>query len=154
MFVIASLPTGRQALRNDRKYRYMDRKQNLTLGQWGEGVAQDEYKKLGFEILASNVFNSYGKRLGEIDFIARRGEEVAFVEVKTRTGALELEAALEAVGWRKQQKILLAVRSFIKRNPDMADKRLRLDVCAILVDKLDSSQYSVRILENVIEVLR
>src|SRR3989344_6486505 len=55
-----------------------------TLGQIGEEIAQKEYEKKGFKIIAKNEYNKKGKRLGEIDFIARQKDSLVFVEVKTR----------------------------------------------------------------------
>ena len=56
-----------------------------TLGQLGEEFAQGKYKKHGYKILTANDYNKKGKRLGEIDFIAKNKDKLVFVEVKTRT---------------------------------------------------------------------
>jgi len=47
-----------------------------TLGQIGEEIAQEEYKKKGFKIIAKNEYNKKGRRLGEIDFIAKDKSDV------------------------------------------------------------------------------
>lgn len=61
------------------------RKEALSVGKRGEKAAIAHLKKKGYKILASNFFNSSGRRLGEIDIIAKDGKEIVFIEVKTRT---------------------------------------------------------------------
>ena len=55
----------------------------LTLGQRGERFAARQLRRWGYRVLERNV------RLGryEIDIIAREGNTIAFVEVKTRRSA-------------------------------------------------------------------
>lgn len=59
-------------------------KQNLSLGARGEKSAQTYLKKCGYTILETNFCNTSGRRIGEIDIIAKDGEEIVFIEVKTR----------------------------------------------------------------------
>lgn len=59
------------------------RKTTLT-GQTGEDIAANFLKKEGFLIIQKNYTNPKGKRLGEIDVIAKDRAEIVFVEVKTR----------------------------------------------------------------------
>jgi putative endonuclease len=57
-----------------------------TTGQTGERVAVNFLKECGYEIIATNFKNNFGRRLGEIDIIAREKtvQQIVFVEVKTR----------------------------------------------------------------------
>ncbi len=73
-----------------------------------------------YEILDRN-FCAAG---GEIDIVARRGETVAFVEVKARP---RLEQAQQAIGARKTARISRAARYWLARNPWAADLALRGD---------------------------
>src|SRR5579864_7807709 len=83
------------------------------LGQLGEEFAQEEYKRRGFSIIASNFFNKKGLRLGEVDFIATAKNRIIFVEVKTRNAASEkFGTGAEAVNAFKQIKLLKAVKTF------------------------------------------
>lgn len=69
------------------------------LGRQGEDAAAAFLQDHGCEILARN----FRTPRGEIDIIAREGQSVIFVEVKTRrTERFGRPAA--AVGYRKQQK--------------------------------------------------
>ncbi len=69
------------------------------LGRKGEALVAKYLKKQKCKILAKN----YDTPFGEADIIARDGEEIAFVEVKTRTGDLYGQPA-EAVGAEKQRR--------------------------------------------------
>ncbi len=51
------------------------------IGDQGEQKAADFLEKKGFVILARN----FCVRGGEIDLVAKKGEEIVFVEVKTRS---------------------------------------------------------------------
>ena len=77
-----------------------------SLGQLGEEFAQAEYKRRGYQIIAKNEYNTKGKQFGEIDFIAKTGQVINFVEVKTRSGSVDrFGTGAEAVNIYKQQKI-------------------------------------------------
>lgn len=124
----------------------------ITLGAKGEQIAQEEYKRLGFQIIGSNVFNRKGKQLGEIDFIAKREHNLCFVEVKTRQSQQDkYGGALEAVDFYKQAKILRAVKLFLVSHPEFKDYQPQIDVCIVELESLDKKPKSVRILSNAVE---
>jgi putative endonuclease len=58
--------------------------ENKSMGAEGEKRAADFLKHNGYAIVARNFKNNRGRRVGEIDVIAKKGEEIIFVEVKTR----------------------------------------------------------------------
>lgn len=123
-----------------------------TLGAIGEEIAQKEYEKKGFKIIAKNEFNKKGKRLGEIDFIAKNSQVLAFVEVKTRNSEKgNFGGPLEAVDFFKQKKILKAVKSYLLKHPEVADLRPQIDVCAIILPDIDKAPQSVKIYMNAVE---
>jgi putative endonuclease len=76
-------------------------------------------------ILARN----YRCRVGEIDLVARDGPVVVFVEVKERRSDSH-GTAVEAVTWRKRQRIVRAARIYATVN-GLADAPVRFDVLAI-----------------------
>jgi putative endonuclease len=51
------------------------------LGNWGEELAAQFLQDLGYRILATNYRCVYG----EVDIVAQEGEELVFVEVRTRS---------------------------------------------------------------------
>ena len=78
----------------------------------------------GYRILARR----YKTPVGEIDIIARRGNVVAFVEVKARAA---LTAALESVTPRARARITGTARHYIAATPGIAGCTLRFDVIAL-----------------------
>lgn len=83
----------------------------------------------GYRILAIR----YRTRLGEIDLIARKKDVVAIVEVKARSSA---EGAVDAVGWRSQQRIRAAADLWLSRRRDAGRFSLRFDIVAVLPRRL------------------
>jgi putative endonuclease len=77
-------------------------------GRAGEEAACRWLRKSGFEIITTN----YRTKPGEIDIIARDGEDLCFIEVKARASAGH-GFALEAVPVAKQRRIIQAARVFL-----------------------------------------
>lgn len=78
----------------------------------------------GYRILARRFRTPHG----EIDIIARRGDLIAFVEVKARAS---LDDAAYAVTPRQQQRIIDAAQGWLMAHPEHAELELRFD--AVLV---------------------
>jgi putative endonuclease len=93
------------------------------LGARGEREAARWLRRQGFRILV----RGYRTPRGEIDLIARDGDTVVFVEVKTRRAG---EPA-EAVTPEKQQRLSLAALQFLKRHR-LLEARSRFDVVALV----------------------
>lgn len=93
------------------------------LGDRGERAASRflEAKKLRV------LVRGYRTPFGEIDLIARDGDTLVFVEVKTRRQG---EPSL-AVTPEKQRRITLAALHFLKRH-GLLEQRCRFDVVAIV----------------------
>jgi putative endonuclease len=83
----------------------------------------------GYRIIGRRV--RYGA--GEIDLVARRGDVVAFVEVKRRA---RIEDALEAVTPAARQRIARAARSWVAGHPRHARGTLRFDLVALAPGRL------------------
>lgn len=69
----------------------MKRQQAEARGRRAESVCAWWLRFKGWRILARRVRT----RLGEVDLIARRGRMVAFIEVKARATAAELDFAID-----------------------------------------------------------
>lgn len=70
---------------------------------------------------------------GEIDIVARRGNDLVFVEVKARES---LDEAAEAVTGRSKQRILAAAELWLAHRPADAQCAIRFDVVLIVPGKL------------------
>lgn len=97
-----------------------------SLGDFGERVAAAHLEAKGYAIVERNfrVFEA------EIDLVARDGDALVFVEVRTRRGGASGMAAL-SVGPRKAAKLLNAVGWYVERHPDVADLPQRIDVITV-----------------------
>jgi putative endonuclease len=101
-----------------------------ALGGFGERLARAHLEAKGYRVIDRN----FRTRECEIDLIARDGDEVVFVEVRTRRGAYEGMAAL-SVTRGKQRKLRNAVEHYAEAHPEIAGAPLRIDVVAIELDK-------------------
>jgi putative endonuclease len=99
---------------------------NRLLGDRGERLAVRHLKRAGMKIVARN----YRNRFGEIDIIARDGQSLVFVEVKTRKSNAA-GTPLEAVDETKQAKIIQVAEAYLKQRP-LADRSVRFDVIGIV----------------------
>jgi len=66
--------------------------------------------------------------VGEIDLVARRGNELIFVEVKARDS---LDDAAEAVTGRQRRRIIAAAEVWLARHPDDVTREVRFDVILV-----------------------
>lgn len=97
----------------------------MALGSRGEALAADYLEQDGWTILDRN--HRSGRK--EIDLVARRGEVVAFVEVKTRRGSA-FGHPFEAITPRKQQGIQEVAAAWIDRN-GVPGEDYRFDAVAV-----------------------
>ncbi|MEX0912009.1 MAG: YraN family protein [Gemmatimonadota bacterium] len=97
-----------------------------AVGDWGERVAAEHLERQGWVIVDRNF--RAGRK--EIDLVARRGDIVAFVEVKTRTRP-SYYAALEAIDARKQREIGGVAGAWIDRFGSPVET-YRFDAIAVL----------------------
>ncbi|MCE5311537.1 MAG: YraN family protein [Nitrospiraceae bacterium] len=96
-----------------------------ALGMSGEAQAAAYLESKGYKILHRN----YKVKFGEADIIAKHGERLIFVEVKTRKGDL-FGQPYEAVDARKQQKLRAIAMSFMKQAG--VELPVRFDIISII----------------------
>jgi putative endonuclease len=89
-----------------------------------ERIAETYLRRQGYRIVARNV--TY--RFGEIDLVAREGETLAFVEVKSRTDG-RFGPAVLAVDRQKRRRVILAARAYLTEQP--WEGPVRFDVLGI-----------------------
>lgn len=97
----------------------------LKVAKIGEALALKHLKARGYRILVQN----YRARRGEIDLIARDGEFIVFVEVKTRR-SLKFGLPQAAVTLQKQRQISKVALAYLQAQ-DLLDAPCRFDVIAI-----------------------
>jgi putative endonuclease len=98
----------------------------VALGISGENLACHELARRGYAVLATR----YRTRAGEIDIIARDGETLVFVEVKTRTSEV-FGVPAEAVTWRKQRRIVTMAKWYLSEQR-LHGRLCRFDVVTVL----------------------
>ena len=92
-------------------------------GRAGEDMAAGSLQGQGWTILERN----YRSRWGEIDIVARRGPDIAFVEVKSWSSMAQSELE-HSVTLRKRQRIVRTARAYLQGRRDLSEQRLRFDV--------------------------
>ena len=100
---------------------------HLRTGIWGENVTVREMQRIGLEILRKN-YRVHG--IGEIDIIARDGNCLVFVEVKTRAFGQTGRPAL-AINREKRRKLWRTAQYFMKRL-GKCQPRFRFDVAEVI----------------------
>lgn len=83
----------------------------------------------GYRILERN----YAVRGGEVDIIARKGETVAFVEVRARQEGSAI-APQDTVGYGKQRRIDTAASAYLKAKR-LGDVSVRYDIAEVWLDE-------------------
>lgn len=95
------------------------------LGDRGERAAARYLRRRGYELLARNCRG----RLGELDLVAREGQTIVFVEVKTRRSDDRGHPA-ESITPDKERRLTRAALSFLKAH-GLLDRPARFDVVAV-----------------------
>lgn len=98
------------------------------LGAWGERVAATHLESLGYHIVARNWRCSDG----EIDLVAQQGQQMAFVEVKTRRGQ-GMGLPEEALTPAKGRKLIQLAELYMAEHE--IDMDWRIDLVAVELDK-------------------
>jgi putative endonuclease len=99
----------------------------ISLGKHGEDLACRELRRRGYAILARR----YRTRHGEIDIVARDGDTIVFVEVKTRMSE-RFGTPADALTWRKCSRIVLLATEYLLCRPWPGG--CRFDVVAVQFD--------------------
>ncbi|WP_339136850.1 MAG: YraN family protein [Candidatus Electrothrix sp. GW3-4] len=108
-------------------------------GRSGEDLAAQYLEQQGYTILERN----YRLRIGEVDIIARDGEDLVFIEVKTRR-TKRFGSPFEAVDIRKQQQIVKIASAYVHGR----EIPVRFDVVAVHLSK---QGVRIEVLKNAFE---
>ena len=102
-----------------------------ALGVLGENLAAGMLTRRGYAILERNVRTS----TGEIDIVAREGETLCFVEVRSRSHPGQVHPAA-TVDRRKQRQIIKAAMAYCQHHR-IKDTMLRFDVVAVTGQEIE-----------------
>lgn len=108
----------------------------VDYGCWGEWIALGHLLREGFDVLA----RGWRCRAGELDLVAYDGDELVFVEVKTRRAPTAFPPEV-AVGSAKRARLELLADLFRARY-ELFDGPARFDLIA--VETPDRRQYRLR----------
>jgi putative endonuclease len=114
-----------------------------ALGTKGEELAVRFLQKKGYRIVKRN----YKTPVGEIDIIARDGDTIVFIEVKTRTD-ISFGYPFEAVNNRKRQKLKNLALLYLKRQGK--ESPVRFDVLSIFC--MDDGKKDIEHIKDAFEV--
>ncbi len=106
---------------------------NAGLGRWGEERARLHLEAKGYAIAATN----FRSRTGEIDIVAIDGDELVFVEVKTRRGDA-FGGAAEAVSPTRAERLVIVAEEFLQSHsafPYDSDTAWRIDLVCVNLDR-------------------
>ena len=117
------------------------------LGTWGEEVAGRFLQKKGYELVANNYRCAYG----EVDIVAKDGDELVFVEVRTRRGS-NFGTPEESITRHKLQRLLATCQEFVQQH-DLESAEWRADLVTIHVVRDSASMSNPRInhLQHILE---
>jgi putative endonuclease len=102
---------------------------DLAMGRRGEDLAHRYLRKRGFTIVARNYRLAMGD--AEADIIAREGEELVIVEVKSRATD-EFGPPDRAVGEEKQSHLVRVARAYARKT-DTPLEQIRFDVVGVIL---------------------
>jgi putative endonuclease len=115
------------------------------LGTWGEDIACLYLEKKGYTLLARNWRLH---QVGEMDIITKHGDELVFVEVKTRRPS-QVQTGLEALTPRKRVALETVIAAYVQAETIPADAHMRMD-WLLIVPNPDGSA-TVHHSENILE---
>ncbi len=114
------------------------------VGQKGEEAASEYLKEQGYSIIETN----YRCKLGEIDIIARDGEMVVIVEVRTKTG-LAFGRPEESINRDKARKLNRLALQYIQANYHR-EISSRIDLIAVMIEKNSGLVKDVKHIKNIL----
>ncbi|MDO8535939.1 MAG: YraN family protein [Candidatus Omnitrophota bacterium] len=121
----------------------MGREKKMT-GAAGERIASAYLKKAGYRIIGSNFRSPFG----EIDIVAKIGNIMVFVEVKSRITS-SFGPPYLSVTKLKQRHIIKNALYYLKRHR-IQNACWRIDIVSVKLDE-DCGLESIELIENAIE---
>ena len=104
----------------------------VRLGRQGESLARQYLLQAGYRILAAN----YRCPWGEIDLVAQEGEELVFVEVRTRRSSA-YGSPQESITPEKIERLQATAQDYLQNHtpePGRSELQWRIDLVSIRFD--------------------
>ena len=114
------------------------------LGRWGEGYARRYLEEKGYTVSGTN----FRSRWGEVDIVAHHGEDLVFVEVRTRRGG-DFGTPEESVTAAKTKRLIATAQQYLQEH-GLEQAQWRIDLVSIHLDK-SGKLLEVIHLENAVE---
>jgi len=124
-----------------KKAGYDEVSEHAQMGSWGEEVAAEYLRDLGYVILERDWHSGHR----DIDIIARNDEYIVFVEVKTRRNT-DFGTPEQAVDWKKRRNLRHAITHYV--NYRKIDAPIRFDIITV-VGTLGTPHPTINHLEDV-----
>ncbi|AKM78966.1 TPA: YraN family protein [Candidatus Beckwithbacteria bacterium] len=106
------------------------RQHNVARGKQGENLAVKFLQEKGYRILERN----FRTRFGEVDIVAKDGQALVFVEVKTKSSD-SFGEPWEMVDERKLEQVKKMAQVYLQsKNYNQQSMRLRIDVVGVWLD--------------------
>ena len=112
---------------------YSNKKKPSEIGKKGENLVAEYLKSKGFTVIKRN----YKDRYGEVDIIAEDGDNLVFVEVKTRSENA-IVSGLDAIDEKKKRLVKNEAVMFTKRLK--TDLEPRVDVAEVTISVVDGKE--------------
>ena len=118
------------------------------LGDWGEELAVRFLRKNGYTILTTNYRCAYG----EVDIVAMDGEELVFVEVKTRRPG-NFGTPEESVSPHKLRRLAATCQDYLQKS-GQENIQWRVDLISVRLEKGRSKNPKVDRIDHLHHVLQ
>jgi putative endonuclease len=116
----------------------------LSTGKQGEDLAVQYLREKGYRIVERNFRCPFG----EMDIVARQGDVLVFVEVRSRRSE-GFGDPVESVGLIKQRKLSRIALAYLQRH-NLLDCKARFDVVGV---KIKTDGHTIEIVRDAFELI-
>ena len=106
-------------------------------GKLGEEIAENYLKGKGYKILNRNYQFKIPKnpKIGEIDIVARKGDTISFIEVKTLRSFNTFISPEEKVDFKKGRNLIKTAEYWLTKNKIPLNSKWQIDVISVRIKK-------------------
>ncbi|MDQ5987256.1 MAG: hypothetical protein CSYNP_02993 [Syntrophus sp. SKADARSKE-3] len=117
----------------------------LSTGKQGEDLAVQYLRKKGYRIVERNFRCPFG----EMDIVARQGNVLVFVEVRSRRSEGWFGEPVESVGSIKQRKLSRIALAYLQKR-NLLDCKARFDVVGV---KIKPDGHAIEIVQDAFDFI-